>query len=56
MYAKRILFLCLMALVAGCGSGSAPSVVAEQDELQKWVAENPEPADQDPSLLEGAVK
>ena len=55
MRAVHILCFALLAFAIGCGSKS-PSVVAEQDELQKWVSANPEPANQDPTLLDGAIR
>lgn len=37
------LLLFAVAFVVGCGGSSSNAPVAEQDELSKWVAENPAP-------------
>jgi hypothetical protein len=37
------LLLFVWAFVVGCGGSTALSPVAEQDEISKWVAENPSP-------------
>lgn len=56
MLLARVALLALVAFVVGCGGSSEPAPVAGQDELQKWVAENPAPPESDGSEISGAVK
>ncbi len=36
----------------GCGSGTEPTVATDQDELARWVAENPAPPTEELSPME----
>lgn len=56
MVCVRVFLLIVLGFVAGCGGSSATTTTANQDELQKWVAENPVTEESDPSQIEGAVE
>jgi hypothetical protein len=40
--ASFLLFFGFLAGFSGCGGDSSPAAVAEQDEISKYVSENPE--------------
>ena len=43
-YAPFLLLMIALFTLSGCGGNTAPTAVAEQDEIAKYAAENPESA------------
>ncbi len=55
---KSFLFLafaCCLPFMTGCGGSKEPAVVADQDELAKYVAEHPEATAEPVAPPEGAA-
>lgn len=47
-YFRLVTLFAVSAIVVGCSSSTGPTTSAEQDELTKWVEENPSPPEVDP--------
>ncbi|TWU16166.1 hypothetical protein [Allorhodopirellula heiligendammensis] len=46
-----IVLFALTLVFVGCGGSGEPATTGDQDEITKWVEENPAPAEVDPDSM-----